>query len=51
MAVKMLVVIFWTVTQCSLLVRYQHFGGTYCLGTPEDGGGMLHQIVGNHLQD
>jgi hypothetical protein len=30
-AVKMLMLVFWIVTPCGLVGRYQRFGGTYCL--------------------
>jgi hypothetical protein len=30
-AVKMSILVFWVVTQCGLVGRYQRFGGTYCL--------------------
>jgi hypothetical protein len=30
-AMKMPMLIFWVVTPCELVGRYQRFGGTYCL--------------------
>jgi hypothetical protein len=30
-AVKKSMLIFWVVTSCGLVGRYQRFGGTYCL--------------------
>jgi hypothetical protein len=45
MAVKTLILIFWVVTPCKLLGRYQHFGGIYCLYpqdlSPENRGNIL----------
>jgi hypothetical protein len=29
--VKMLILVFCVLRQCGLLLRYQHFGGKYCL--------------------
>jgi hypothetical protein len=29
--IEIQVVIFWVMTPCSVVVRYQHFGGTCCL--------------------
>jgi hypothetical protein len=31
MAVKMLIVVFWDITLCSLVGGYQYLRGTYCL--------------------
>jgi hypothetical protein len=33
-AVKMSVLVFWLVTPCGFVGRYQHFGETYCLHLP-----------------
>jgi hypothetical protein len=54
MAVKIQVMLFWLITPCSLLCRYQCFEGTYYLhaqGKSEDGDSMLHLSVGTHLRD
>jgi hypothetical protein len=54
MAMKIQVMLFWLITPCSLVSRYQCFGGTYYLhvqGKSEDGDSMLHLNVGAHLRD
>jgi len=42
--------VFWVVTPCSVMVRYQHFTGSRCShlygGVPEDGGSMNLWNVG-----
>jgi hypothetical protein len=40
-AVNMSVSFFWVATPCRLAGRYQHFGGIYCLFSPEDEGSMF----------
>jgi hypothetical protein len=47
-AVKVSTLVFWVVTPCGLVDRYQHFIGTYF--SPEDGGSMLLRNVGIYLQ-
>jgi hypothetical protein len=51
MAVKIKTLVFWVVTPCRLVGRYQNFGGTYCLHlSPEDEGSMFFRNVGIYLQ-
>jgi hypothetical protein len=44
------VLVFWVVTPCGLVGRYQRFGGTYSVLCPEDGGSMFFRNVGISLQ-
>jgi hypothetical protein len=52
-AVKMSMLVFWVVTPCGLVGRYQRFGGTYCLylqDWSEDGGRTFLRNVGIYPQ-
>jgi hypothetical protein len=49
-AVKMSMLIFWVVPPCGLVNRYLHFGGTYCLFSPEEGGSVFLRNFGGYLQ-
>jgi hypothetical protein len=48
-SVNMSVLVFWVVTPCGLLSRYQRFGGTYCLHLQGPGGRMFIRNVGIYL--
>jgi hypothetical protein len=51
--VKTSMLIFWVVTLCGLVGRYQSFGGTRCLhfSFNEDGSIMFLRNVGIYLKD
>jgi len=38
--------VFWVVTPCNIVVRYQRFGDPYSLQDPQDGGSMDLRNVG-----
>jgi hypothetical protein len=53
-AVKMSMPVFWVVTPCGLVGRYQLLRGTYCVHihfSPEYGGSMFLRNAGIYLQD
>lgn len=46
------IVVFLSMTTCSLIDRYRNFGGTSCLNfLPEDGGSTNLRHIGNDLQE
>jgi hypothetical protein len=49
----MMMLVFWVVTPCGLVGRYQHFGGMYYTAfffSPEDEGSMFLRNAGIYLQ-
>jgi hypothetical protein len=50
----MSLLVFWVVSPCGFVGRYQHFGEIYCLHhqhfIPEDGGSMFLQNATKHYK-